>query len=443
MNYKLKKSMIILLVFLLFFSVVPGSAEEQEQSPFYRLQEIIYYINSYYVQEVEIEDIIDNAIQGIFEELDQYSIYLTEEEYKEMQIGYEGYYGGIGLEITTIDDQLTVVSPIRDTPGERAGLQPGDVIYKINEQPTSEMSQRKAVDKMRGEEGTALELTIKREGEDELFTVDIIREVIRIPYVSGEILNDNIGHIEVYQFMEGVGVKIEDKIAELMEKGAKGLILDLRNNPGGVLEEAVDAASNFIEEGEIVSIKSRISQEHVYERNQNIKYVDLPVVVLINRGSASGSEIVAGAIQDHERGTIIGEKTFGKGSVQTIIPLADGSALQITTANFYLPSGHSLYEEAIKPDIDIKFDPGFTEDEVLLREEKIKINKNDSLEEIADRFNIEQDQLIEINQLEDPDNLIPGEYLIIPGLRDKIEIKDNQLEKAIEVLNRRLEENDR
>lgn len=360
----LKKYSKVLLCVVLFLTISLGTIVVRGQIQFEqdsldaeslnKLQDVMSIIDIYYVEDKSSEELLENALKGMVGELDDFSYYLTEKEYEDEQTQLEGEYGGIGIQIVTYDGQLTIVTPFAGTPGERAGLKPEDRIIEVNGQPTSEMTQDKAVEMMRGEPGTDVELGIVR-GEDQEFTVNITREIIEIPYVTGEMETDEIGYISIAQFMNNVGLSVEEKIVEMTEQGARGLILDLRNNPGGLLSEALAVASNFVEEGKLLSEKTRWGERQHYV-NEELKTTELPLVVIINQGSASGSEIVAGALQDLERATIIGKTSFGKGSVQTMIPLDDGSAVRLTTANYYLPSGYNIYERGVTPDVEVEID---------------------------------------------------------------------------------------
>lgn len=276
--------------------------------------------------------------------LDPHSTYLTEEEYEDMQFEFEGHFGGIGI---IIEPDLTIVSPIKGTPGERVGLLPGDVIIAINGEPTDNMTQNEAVNKMRGEPGTVVNITIRREGIEELLEFEIVREDIQIPYVEWEMKTDKIGYISVASFVNGVGNKVNTAISELTSEGAEYLILDLRTNPGGLLDEAINVASNFIEDDIIVSVKYRVGRDDIYRARRSIQATKLPLVVLINQGSASASEIVSAAIKDHHRGILMGKKTFGKGTVQSLFPLSDGSALKLTTGRYYTPAGIYIHEKEL------------------------------------------------------------------------------------------------
>lgn len=319
-------------------------------------QDVMFLLQNYYVEDVDFETLIDGAIDGMLNKVDRYSYFMSPSEYEEMQQEYEGHYGGIGIVITMRDNKLTIVSPIKNTPGERAGLRAGDIITEINGEETAEMSQMKAVDLMRGEEGTDVVLTIDR-GDEEPFEVEITREDIEVPYVESEMKTDEIGYISLAQFIENVGTKVESAVNDLKEEGAKGIILDLRNNPGGLLNEAVDVSSVFIEQGVIVSVRQKDETERILKVNSNIKAdTEIPLIVLINKGSASGSEIVAGAVKDYDRAELIGTTSFGKGVVQSVVPLKDGSAVSLTTARYYTPDGNYIHEKGIEPDLKVELD---------------------------------------------------------------------------------------
>lgn len=363
-----KNKIILTAVILLTLTLVStpimaqqSSAENtEEQSSKYSkgdaFQDIMFLLQNYYVEDVDFETLMEGAIDGMLNEVDRYSYFMSPSEYKEMQEEYEGHYGGIGIVITMKDNKLTIVSPIKNTPGERAGLRAGDVISEINGQKTSEMSQMKAVNIMRGEPGTKVTLTISR-GDEDPFDVEITREDIEVPYVETEMKTDEIGYISLTQFIENVGTKVEKAVSDLKGKGAKGIILDLRNNPGGLLNEAVNVASVFVDEGVIVSVKDRDGTERVMEVNNEMEAdTEIPLIILINKGSASASEIVAGAVKDYDRGDLIGSTTFGKGVVQSVVELKDGSAVKLTTARYYTPDGNYIHENGIEPDLKLKLD---------------------------------------------------------------------------------------
>jgi len=363
--FRNKKKLLAVLLVITILTVGGFKVIADDLTPLKNLQNVIYLIDNYYVEDKNLEDLIDSAITGMLKELDPYSSYLSPDEYEEMQIEFDGEFGGIGIVITVREEKLTIVSPIKNTPGDRAGLKSGDVIKAINGKLTSEMSQQKAVDLMRGEPGTHVTLTISREDKEEDFDVDITRANVEIPYVEHNMESDTIGYLSIYQFGSDVGYKTEEALTDLKKQGAEALILDLRTNPGGILDEAVKVASNFIEDGTVVTVKSRRKEDEVYNTVSDIEAVDMPMVVLINEGSASASEIVAGAISDYGRGKLVGQKTFGKGTVQTVIPLGDGSALRLTTARYYTPNGTFIHEKGIEPDIKVEFDQESEEDAQL------------------------------------------------------------------------------
>lgn len=361
----MKKIIYLLLVVVIIFGGVQVKAVDEEVDAGTILKsfnELYSYILYYYVDEPDIVDLLRGAMKGMVETLDVHSTYLSEEEFEEFQMEFEGHFGGIGI---VIQPDLTVVSPIKGTPGERVGIQPGDVIIAIDGESTENMTQTEAVQKMRGEPGTRVRITIMREGEEQPLEFEIIREDIEIPYVEWEMKTDKIGYISIADFAQDVGKKVSTAIEELEAEGAEALILDLRTNPGGLLSEAIDVASNFLEEGTIVSVRYRVGSDDVYRVNTDFKTCELPLVVLINQGSASASEIVAAAIRDHGRGILIGKKTFGKGTVQTLFSLSEGSALKLTTGRYYTPSGDFIHEKGIKPDVEVAYDPDYDGDTQL------------------------------------------------------------------------------
>lgn len=379
--FKNKKKLIAIILILTVVTVGGYKVLADELTPLNNLQNIIYLIDNFYVEDKNLDELVDSAINGMLQDLDPYSSYLSPDEYEEMQVEFEGEFGGIGIVITVRENKLTIVSPIKNTPGERAGLKAGDVIKAIDGQLTSEISQQKAVDLMRGEPGTHVTLTILRDEEEE-FDVDITRANIEVPYVEHNMETDKIGYVSIAQFAKDVGYKTEEAINDLKSQGAKALILDLRSNPGGILDEAVKVASNFIDQGTVVTVKSRRSEDEVFYVRNDIEANDLPVIVLINEGSASASEIVAGAISDTDRGKLLGQKTFGKGTVQTVIPLGDGSALRLTTARYYTPNGTFIHEKGIEPDYLVEFQPEDTEDEESTDEESEEFIDNQKQEAI-------------------------------------------------------------
>lgn len=375
---KNKKKYLVFIIILALLFMGGYKVIGDDLAPLKNLQNVIYLIDNYYVKNINLEDLVKSAIDGMVGGLDPYSSYLSPDEYEEMQTEFEGEFGGIGIVITVREDKLTIVSPIKNTPGDRAGLKAGDIIKAIDGKLTAKMSQEKAVDMMRGEPGTKVNLTIEREQKED-FDVEIIRDNIEVPYVEHEMASDFVGYIAIYQFVNDVGYKTEEAINDLKSQGAKALILDLRSNPGGILDEAIKVASNFIDQGKIVTVKSRTGEDEVYKKVSDIDTVDLPMIVLINEGSASASEIVAGAISDYDRGDLLGQKSFGKGTVQTVIPLGDGSALRLTTARYYTPNGTFIHEKGIEPDYHVEYNEETEEDDqkmkaIKLLENRLEIN---------------------------------------------------------------------
>lgn len=338
---------------------------------FQTFQQVYQLIHHYYVEEVDSRKVIEGATKGMVEALDPYSYFMNPEEFKELQIDFEGNYGGIGILVTYRSGRVIIVSPFKGTPGAKAGLKPGDMILSIDGKSLDDLTYKEAVDMMRGPAGTPVTLEVYREGVDHPLKFEIIRANIEVPYVEYELTEDQFGYINMMQFGKDVGKDVEKAIADLEKKGARGIILDLRNNPGGILKEAVDVASNFIDKGPIVYEKNREGVQKTYVANYRIDTTTLPLVILVNGGSASASEIVAGAIKDLERGTIIGTRTFGKGTVQTVIPLPDGSALKLTIAHYYTAGGNNIHEKGLEPDIVIEDNSETPEDEQLLKAKEI------------------------------------------------------------------------
>jgi carboxyl-terminal processing protease len=292
--------------------------------------------------------------------LDPHSAYLTPELYKELQMDTQGRFGGLGIEITVKGGILTVVSPIEDTPAAKAGVKPGDQIFKIEEEFTKDMTLVDAVKKMRGPKGTKITISVKREGVPELINFTLMRDTIRVQSVRSRDLEEGYGYIRLAQFQERSDRDLQKALEKMAgeKAGLKGLVLDLRNNPGGLLTQAVRIADLFLDSGMIVYTEGRIeSQKQKYFAQKDGSWMDFPIVVLVNGGSASASEIVAGALQDHKRAVVLGTKTFGKGSVQTILPLDDNSALRLTTARYYTPKGRSIQAMGIVPDIVVESTP--------------------------------------------------------------------------------------
>src|SRR5437016_12973961 len=315
---------------------------------------VLALVQKNYVDEVQTKQLIEGAINGMLSSLDPHSAYLTPDLYKELQVDTKGSFGGLGIEITSRNGVLTVVSPIEDTPAYRAGVKAGDQILKIEGEFTKDLTLVDAVKKMRGPKDTKVTLPLQRENVRELFDVTLTREIIKIQSVKSKMLDKGYGYVRVTQFQERTDDDLERALKNLDKEagGLQGLVLDLRNDPGGLLTQAVKVADLFLDSGLIVYTDGRLeNQKQKYFAHKPGTWGDFPMVVLVNGGSASASEIVAGALQDHKRALVLGTQTFGKGSVQTILPLDDSSALRLTTARYYTPSGRSIQATGIVPDI--------------------------------------------------------------------------------------------
>lgn len=320
--------------------------------------EILNRVKQGYVEEVSDETLLENAIRGMLDGLDPHSAYLSRDEYKELSISTSGKFGGLGIEVTTENGFVRVVAPIDDTPAKRAGIESGDLIVRIDDKSVKGLSLMDAVKKMRGDPGSHVTLTVLRESRDEPFKVKIERAIIRVESVKARMLEPGYGYVRISQFSNRTGESLDTAIEDLMAQADgqfNGLVLDLRNNPGGVLDAAVDVADSFMHDGQIVSVKGRAENtDQSFSASSGDVLDGRPIVVLINEGSASASEIVAGALQDSGRAVIIGRQTFGKGSVQTILPLQSEAALKLTTARYYTPSGRSIQAEGITPDVRVQ-----------------------------------------------------------------------------------------
>ncbi|MGY6275858.1 S41 family peptidase [Methylomonas sp. MgM2] len=341
-------------------SMVSSSSEDAQTLPFDELRtftEIFGRIKQDYVEPVSDKKLLEDAIRGMLSGLDPHSAYLANEEYKELQEGTTGQFGGLGIEVGMENGFVKVVSPIDDTPAYKAGIKAGDLIVKLDDQPVKGMSLADAVKIMRGEPGTQIVLTVIREGADAPLKFEITRDIIKVKSVKSRLLEKNYGYVRISSFQSGTGEGLVDAIADLKKENdapLKGIVLDLRNNPGGVLNAAVDVSDAFIQSGLIVYTEGRIKNSEMRFNATPDDLIDgAPIVVLINGGSASASEIVAGALQDHKRAIIMGEKSFGKGSVQTILPTSNGGAVKLTTARYYTPSGRSIQAEGIEPDVTL------------------------------------------------------------------------------------------
>ena len=351
------------IVLILYFAFT-GSASEEEAtyeglSNFTRVLDLI---ERNYVDNVDSEKLAISAIEGMLKTLDPYSAYLTPEHYKELEIGTSGEFGGVGIEISVENDLLTVITPIEGSPAAKAGIKPGDLIIAIDGKSTQGLSVDEAVKSLRGPKGSAVKITIQSQGDKNPREVVLVRDIIYVKSVNSKLLDGRIGYIKLSQFQEKTSEELVKAIEEL-ESGDRGelngLILDLRNNPGGLLTQAVEVADEFIDEGLIVRVKGRVEDQSTeYYATKKDNTPGYPIIILVNKGSASASEVVAEALQDKKRAIILGTKTFGKGSVQSIIKLEDGSGLKLTTAKFYAPSGRSINQVGVIPDVIVEDSQG-------------------------------------------------------------------------------------
>ncbi len=331
-----------------------GAAPNTSYEDLETFTNVLAIIQKNYVEDVDTKRLVEGAINGMLASLDPHSAYLTPELYKELQVETKGSFGGLGIEITNRNGMLTVVAPIEDTPAYRAGIKAQDIILKIDGEFTKDLSLVEAVKKMRGPKNTKVKLTIKRDHPQKLLDVVLTREIIKIQSVKSRALPGGYGYLRVTQFQEHSDDDIERSLRQLEKDtgGLRGVILDLRNNPGGLLTQAVKISDVFLDSGLIVYTDGRLeNQKQKYFAHKANTWGDFPMVVLVNGGSASASEIVAGALQDHKRALVLGTQTFGKGSVQTILPLDETSALRLTTARYFTPNGRSIQAKGIEPDI--------------------------------------------------------------------------------------------
>ena len=319
------------------------------------LTEVFGRIKQDYVEPVSDKELLDNAIRGMLAGLDPHSSYLDAEGYKDLQVGTTGEFGGLGIEVGMEDGFVKVIAPIDDTPADKAGIKAGDIIIRLDSKPVKGLTLYQAVNIMRGKVGSPIMLTIVREGSEKPLEIKVVRDTIKVKSVKQRSLGDGFGYVRISQFQSHTGDNLSEAIDKIRaeNKGQlKGLILDLRNNPGGVLNAAVEVSDAFLDKGLIVYTQGRVPDSELRFNATPKELIDgAPLVVLVNGGSASASEIVAGALQDHKRAVIIGTRTFGKGSVQTILPLQNNTALKLTTARYYTPSGRSIQAEGIQPDI--------------------------------------------------------------------------------------------
>ena len=359
-----------------YISSAIGSKPADKYEKLSLFTKVLHILETTYVEEPEMKKLIYGGIRGMLEELDPHSAFLSPDDYKEMKESTTGEFGGVGIEITKRDNIITIITPIEDTPAWSVGLKSMDKIVKINEESTADMPLQTAVSKMRGAPGTKLKLTIVRDGSQRPLDFTITRKVIKVVSIKSTMLPDNFAYIRIATFNENTTPDLKKAISKL-EKQAKdnklsGVLLDLRNNPGGLLDKAIGVAEAFLDKAPIVSVQGRDKDKKIteYAKNDSGYLATIPIVVLVNQASASASEIVAGALQDNKRAVIAGQKTFGKGSVQTLVELDDNSAIKYTIARYYTPSGRSIQATGIEPDVSIlQIDPKVMEDEKILEDD--------------------------------------------------------------------------
>ena len=349
------KKLLIFFTFSIFFFQKSFSENSDVYKKIDLFGEVLEKINKEYVDEVDQSKSMDAAINGLLQSLDPYSAYMTPESFSNMQTETSGEFGGLGIEVGMEAGVVKVISPIDNTPASKAGLKAGDYIVKVNKEQVQGKSLIEAVDLMRGPVGSSIEITVRRRGVKKALIFNITREIIEVQSVNSKLIDNSIGYIRLTSFNDNSSQQIKKKIEKLKKnKNLKGYILDLRNNPGGLLSQAIKISDFFLENGEIVSTKSRkISENRKWFAREGDIIEGKPLIILINYGSASASEIVAGALKDHKRAIILGESSYGKGSVQSIIPLKNRGAIRLTIAKYYLPSGKSISEVGVTPDIEI------------------------------------------------------------------------------------------
>jgi len=412
---------VLLLLFLLYGTDRVSAVDRNTYKSLKTFNEVLDMVEKNYVEEVKLQDLIQGAIGGMMKSLDPHSTFMTAEEYKELEVETKGSFGGIGIEITVLKDVLTVVSPIEDTPAFQAGVKPGDQIIKIDGKSTKDITIQEAVKKLRGPKDTKVTITIFRESLQKPKDFVLTRAIIKITSVKSRLLDDGIGYCRIASFQERTGDDLIKAVKELNAKAnpLKGIVLDLRNNPGGLLNQSIEVSDVFLKSGVIVSTRGRIKAMDTSSSAKNDgDEPTCPIVVLINEGSASASEIVAGALQDNGRALILGTRSFGKGSVQTLIPLEDGAALKLTTAKYYTPSGRSIQAEGIAPDITLKYAKAAEEPE----------DNEDALRE--------QDLKGHIKSAKENGQKPPEETVVLPKkeAEEAAFIQDNQIKAAADIL---------
>ena len=403
------------------FAKSDGNTTASKLEALTKFTQVIGTVEKYYVDSLTINEIINKAIKGLMSNLDAHSSFLDEKSFKEMKIQTSGEFGGLGVTVGMRDGALTVIAPLEGTPAYRAGLKAGDIILKINEKSTLNMTLDEAVSLMRGKPKTKIVLTIVRKNEPKPIVVTIIRDIIKIQSVYTKKVDNDILYVRVVSFDKKVVNEVKKSLVE--NPSAKGLILDLRNNPGGLLDQAVGLVDLFVDKGVIVSQKGRIKDENeVFKATSKGTYRKIPIVVLVNGGSASASEIVSGSLQDHRRAVLIGEKTFGKGSVQIIMPINKKEALRLTIARYYLPSGRTIQAIGVTPDIVVPFGKVTVEEDTFsIKESELKEHLKSELEKI-DGKGVDKTKTKKLTPKKE--NVITKEELY----------NDNQLKEGVDIL---------
>ncbi|NEW60185.1 S41 family peptidase [Sulfurovum sp. bin170] len=382
-----------------------------------KFTKIVSIVEEQYVDELNTSDIIDKALKGMLVNLDAHSSFMNAKESKDLQVQTNGEFGGLGISVGMKDGALTVIAPIEGTPADKAGMKSKDIILKIDDQATIGMTIDKAVSLMRGKPGTPIKLTVIRKGESRPLTIDIIRDIIEIQSVYAKTIGDDILYLRITSFDQKVVSSMTKSISEHPE--AKGFVIDLRNNPGGLLNQAIGVVDMFIDHGVIVSQKGKVASENlIYNARPSNSDIKTPIVILVNDGSASASEIVSGALQDHKRAIVIGKKTFGKGSVQIVMPVGNSESLRLTIARYYLPSGRTIQAVGVTPDIEVDYGEIKRADEgISIKERDLQLHLESELEKV-DGLEVEKEE-------EEEDKTIITEEQIY---------KDAQLKSAIDIL---------
>jgi len=392
------------------------SAQTSKLEAYLKFTKIVQLIEDQYVDDINASDIINNALKGMLSNLDAHSSFMDAKETKELQVQTHGEFGGLGITVGMKDGALTVIAPLEGTPADKAGIKAGDIILKINEQATIGMTIDKAVSIMRGKPQTEIKLTIVRKGESRPLKIKIIRDIIEIQSVYSKTIGDDILYLRVTSFDQKVVQGMKEALSN--HPKTKGIVLDLRNNPGGLLNQAIGVVDMFVQEGAIVSQKGKIPEENlVYNATSSNTDIKTPLVILVNGGSASASEIVSGALQDHKRAVVVGQKTFGKGSVQVVMPISQDEALRLTIARYYLPSGRTIQAVGVTPDVEVSYG------EIKKAEEGISIKERDLQKHLESELE-KVDGKVEKKDDNEDKTIITEEQIY----------KDSQLKSGVDIL---------